>query len=96
MIATPDNTPQPDAARDALMVRAREIYERKIRHVLEPGHVGEFVSIDVKTGDFEFGTSHLEVVRRAVARFGADRVVTLRVGAAATYRIGFSARRPAC
>lgn len=81
---------------DPTSAEAHAIYDRDIRAKLEPSHDGEFVVINLDTSEYEFGPDDVEVSRRARRRFGSARLVTLRVGRKAAYRIGGVARRPAC
>ena len=40
----------------------RSMYERNIRHLVEEGHVGEIIAIDVDTERWALGESGLEAV----------------------------------
>jgi 2-succinyl-5-enolpyruvyl-6-hydroxy-3-cyclohexene-1-carboxylate synthase len=56
-----------------------EIYERRLRHVLEPQHNGKYVVIDVETGEYEVDENHLAASDRAAAkRPGAPLYATRR------------------
>jgi len=73
---------------EAVARRGRDIYERDLKHLLEPDHDGEFVVLNVETGEYELGADDVEVSRRAKARFPDALLLTLRVGRAAAFRIG--------
>jgi hypothetical protein len=47
--------------------RGREIYERDIRADVEPDHDGEFLVVDVATGDYAVGKDDEEVFEHAEA-----------------------------
>jgi hypothetical protein len=81
---------------DPMIAEARLIYERDLRRTLEPAHDGEFVIVNLDTAEFEVGPDDAEVSGRARRRFGNARMVTLRVGRPAAYRIGGVSRRTAC
>lgn len=38
---------------EEIAVRGREIYEKRLRHQLEPGNTGKFLVIDIETGEYE-------------------------------------------
>lgn len=78
-----------------MMVEAMAIYDRSIRARLEPTHNGEFVVINLDTGEYEVGERDAEVTLRARARFPKARLFTHRVGSEAAYRIGFLPKRTA-
>ena len=42
----------------------KEIYERDIRHKVEPAHVGEYVAIDVDSGCWALGQSTMDARNR--------------------------------
>ena len=72
----------------------REIYERDIRPLVEAGHHGEIVAIDVDTGDYAIGDS---VIAAAAdlrkKRPGAVNVLSERIGYPALYHFGGSSLR---
>lgn len=69
--------------------RGRAIYEKAIRARVEPEHVGEFLVVDIETGDYEVGDDEREVCSRARARSAGGALYGLRIGARASGRIGF-------
>ncbi len=73
---------------EAIARRGRDIYEQNLKHLLEPYHDGEFVVLNVETGEYEVGGDDVEVSRRAKTRFPDATLLTLRVGRAAAFRIG--------
>ena len=50
-------------AEDEIVRRGEEIYEREIRARVEPDHRGEFLAIDVETGDY---VTDIEKMSRAL------------------------------
>ena len=58
-ITTPmhgSNVPVPERRpRDETVRLGKEIYDRDIRHLVEPDHVGEIVAIDVDSGLWSMG-----------------------------------------
>ena len=66
----------------------REIYEREVRGQVENSHDGEFVVVDVTTGDWEVDGDDVAASERVLAR-NADAVLYFaRVGRRAAYRLG--------
>ena len=74
----------------------KEIYERDIRSKMEDGHHGEYVAIDVETGDWTIADTDGEALERLRARRpGAVDVLMERVGYRALHSFGAgSLRRP--
>ena len=72
----------------------REIYERDIRHLVEPDHIGKTVSIDVDTGTWamdDVQRESRELLRKNCPE--AVNVMSKRVGYVAVARAGFNYRR---
>lgn len=72
---------------DQIVQRGREIYEHQLRSQLESGNHGEFVVIDVASGDYEIGADDLLVSKRAKARFGDAPLFAMRIGHETAYRL---------
>ena len=72
----------------------REIYKRDIRRKVEPGHIGEFVAIDVDSGCWALGDSITEAREHLdLARPEAVDVLLERIGYRAAISIGGGAPR---
>lgn len=78
--------------KDEIARRGREIYERDIRAKVEREHDGEFLVIDVTTGDYAVGRDDEEVFDRAESKNPEGLFYLMRVGRPAAHRIGGSAR----
>ncbi len=78
--------------KDEIARRGREIYERDIRAEVECTHDGEFLVVDVATGDYAVGEDEDEVFDRAEAKAPEGLFYLMRVGRPAAHRIGGSAR----
>ena len=70
-----------------IVERGREIYECRLRSQLEAGHLGEFVVINIESGDYEVGADDLLVSKLAKARFGDAPLFTMRIGHETAYRL---------
>ncbi len=72
--------------------RAEEIYSARLRAVLEPEHIDEFVVIEPESGDYFLGRTLREAVR-AARRAHPDRLThAMRVGHKAAIHFGMHVR----
>ncbi len=78
--------------KDEIARRGREIYERDIRADVERDHDGEFLVVDVATGDYAVGKDDEEVFKHAEAKNPEGLFYLMRVGRPAAHRIGGSIR----
>jgi hypothetical protein len=85
------------ASPQELSRRAHDLYDRLIRPAVEPAHNGEFIVLNTQTGEYEMDPDDIAASKRAVARFPAALLYTMRVGHDAAYRLGRSSQaRSAC
>lgn len=75
--------------RDEIGQRGVQIYESKLRVLLEPQFHGQFVAIDVETEDCEVATEAADASDRLWARRPDAQVLIERIG----YPAAFNARR---
>jgi hypothetical protein len=75
-----------------IAARGREIYERKIRPLVEPDHIGKFLIIDIETGDYEIDEDDFAASQRAHARRPEGEFYRMKVGHRSSGTIGASAR----
>lgn len=68
--------------------RGEKIYQQRIRAEVEPEHKGEFLVVDVETGEYEVDRSDLAATKRALARRPDAVLYGLRVGYPTAYRLG--------
>ncbi len=68
--------------------RGEAMYERQIRSRVEPEHMGQFVVMDIETGDYEVDVDDLGATKRALAKRPGAVLYGLRIGSAAAYRLG--------
>jgi len=68
--------------------RGREIYENKIRALVEPHGKGQFVVIDIDSGDYEMDSDHVIAARRARAKHPVSLFYSMRVGSPFFARLG--------
>ncbi len=75
--------------------RGEELYRETIQDALEPEHNGEFLAIDISSGDYELGTENLAALDRLKARRPGAVPYIRRVGYDTAVSIGGrSLRRP--
>ena len=68
--------------------RGRAYYDQFLRAKLEPEHKGKFLALEVETGDYELGDSHLEALDKAEAKHPNSVFCILRIGPRTAGRIG--------
>ena len=60
--------------------RGQAIYERDIRSHVEPALIGQFVAIDIESGEYEVGTDHYATALALKARRPNAIVFTIKIG----------------
>ena len=78
---------------EEIVQHAQEVYERQIRAHVEDTHRGEFLALDVQTGDYEVGSDELRTMDRLKARHPEGLCYLLRVGAPTAVKLGGSFRQ---
>ncbi len=73
---------------EEIAARGRAIYDEKIRAVVEPAHRGEFVILDIETGNFEIDRDEVAAIKRAMDKYPGARFYIVRVGFPAAHRLG--------
>ena len=64
-----------------------ELYEQKVRPLVEAGNHGKIVAIDVDTGEFEMDVSTVAAGGRLRARLPDAQIWFVRVGYPYVYRV---------
>ena len=80
--------PYPQYTPEEVAQRGESMYERQIRARVEPEHMGQFVVIDIETGDYELDVDDLVATKRALAKRPGAVLYGLRIGSSAAYRLG--------
>jgi hypothetical protein len=60
--------------------RGTEIYQEKIRPLVEAGNKSKYVAIDIETGEFEMDKESLQASLRLLARLPDAQIWGIRVG----------------
>lgn len=78
----------PRYSTEEIASRGREIYEKRLRHQLEPGNIGKYIVIDVETGEFELDEDGDAASLRAFNKKPEGSRYGMRIGYAAWGHIG--------
>ena len=73
---------------EEIAIRGQRIYEERVRSEVEGTHHGEFVVIDVDSGDYEVDSKDIDASIRLRERRPGAITFGLRVGFPAAYRLG--------
>lgn len=68
--------------------RGEALYEKGLRSQVEDGHRGEFLVLDIETGDYEIAPDDVTATKRLLGRRPQAVVYGLRIGEAAAYHVG--------
>ena len=77
---------------DAVVDQACAIYDAQIRHLVEPDHHGEYLTLDIKTGEYEIDADEIAANSRMLERHSPETLVTLRIGYLAFGAFGMRGR----
>lgn len=72
--------PHPRYRPDEIAARGLELYECDIRALVEPEHTGQYLVVDIETGDYELDEDPPTVTERAATRWPGALLYGLRVG----------------
>ena len=79
---------QPRYSMEEFARRGQEIYEQKIRPFVEAEHKGEFLVIDIETGEYEMDLDSMAATARLWARLPDAQPWGLRIGYATSRIFG--------
>jgi hypothetical protein len=82
------STTKPRRTLDELAALGGDIFDQQIRPALRPQDDGNFVAIDVETGDYEVDEDDYTAVARLRSRKPAADVWLMLAGCPTTYRSG--------
>lgn len=83
-----DHPEPPELTAEEIARRGEEIYERDIREKVESSHEGDFLVVDVTTGDYEVDADDVAASDRALGKNPDALLYFMRVGRRSAYRIG--------
>jgi hypothetical protein len=84
---------RPRYSKEEFARRGDLIYERDIRPKVEPGRNGQFVAIDIETGQYEVDADEMAASDRLLARVPDAQIWFRRVGSKFARRFGPRGRR---
>ena len=61
-----------------------QLYERKLKILLEPDHLGEFVAIETESGDYFLGSDLDQALEKAEQKYPDKEFFIVKVGELAT------------
>lgn len=74
------STTHPRFDKEEFARRGDSIYDRQIRPIVERNHEGDFVVIDIETGEYEVDPSELAASDRLLTRMPSAQIWIRRVG----------------
>jgi hypothetical protein len=77
---------------EELVRRAEEIYESRLRAILKPEHMDEFVAIEPESGDYFLGKTLNEATRAARLVYPEQLTHAMRIGHRAALHFGLHVR----
>jgi len=78
----------PNYTSEEIAQRGQVIYDQQVRAQVETAHQGEFLVLNIETGEYEIDRNELAALQRAKAKNPDGVFYLLRVGATAAYRLG--------
>lgn len=73
---------------EEVATRGEGLYEQHIRSQVEADHQGEFVVVDIETGEYEIDKDDLAATKRALAKRPEAVLYGVRIGYPTAYRLG--------
>jgi hypothetical protein len=80
--------PHPHYTSEEIVQRGQALYDQQIRAKVEASHKGEFLILDVDTGEYEIDRNEVAAVKRAKMKNPGAALYILRVGYPTAYRVG--------
>ena len=71
-----------------IVQRGQALYEQQIRAQVEASHPGQFLILDIETGDYEVDAEDVRALQRAKAKHPEGAFYIVRVGSPTAYRLG--------
>jgi hypothetical protein len=79
---------QPRYSKEEFARRGTELYEQKVRPLVEAGNRGKVVAIDIETGDFALADDSLDAAHQLIDRNPDAQIWCVRIGYPAVDRLG--------
>lgn len=78
-----------DSELHEFVLKAEQIYDERLRSLLEPQHLEEFIAIEPESGEYVLGTSYREVGQAARRDFPGRLTHVMRVGKKPALHLGW-------
>ncbi|MBI3948730.1 MAG: hypothetical protein HY321_22665 [Armatimonadetes bacterium] len=75
-------------SREEIVRRGEAIYDQQIRPKVEAANRGEYLVLDLETGDYEIDTDHVAASDRVAAKHPGAPLFAMRIGYPTLARIG--------
>lgn len=72
---------------DEIADKGQALYEQRLRDQVERTYLGQYLVIDIETGDYEIGSEHLATAKRLRARLPNGSLYGIKIGYPATVAI---------
>ena len=72
---------------DALASQGEMLYTQRIKAMVEPAHMGEYVAIEVASGDYFLGMTLVEAATKARAAYPKRRFHFIKIGSPVVRRL---------
>ena len=79
--------PYPGYTTSVVGRRGREMYEQELRARVESQHLGQFLVLDISSGEYEIATDDLTASESLLARKPDAILYGVRIGSSAAYRL---------
>lgn len=80
--------PDTHSTPEEIAERGEALYEERFRLLVEAAHGGQFLILDIATGEYEIAPDDLTATKRLLRRCPQAVVYGLRIGASTAYRVG--------
>ena len=69
-------------------MRGEALYQQRIRAQVEAQNKGQFLVVDIETGEYEIAPNDLTATKRLLAKLPNAIIYGLRIGFPTAYRLG--------
>jgi hypothetical protein len=74
--------------KNELAILGKKFYDEHLKHILEPEHNGEFVSIEPESGQYFIGKTDVEAMKKSREALPKKKKYLVRIGFEVAYKIG--------
>lgn len=72
---------------DSLATQGETLYTQRIKAIVEPAHIGEYIAIEVESGDYFLGSTLVEAATRARTAYPDRRFHFIKIGSPVVRRL---------